>query len=246
VKTILSPQEYHYLYSPLRADPAEMIKYTIKSLCVSGQLEIFSKLIYINPGEKYKRSRVFLKLGSNYRKENNYSVSDLFILSLFKETEELRFFEIRQQINTLLDEKLSDFKSKYVYKDVKARGLCRFKYFLTRKGRYEKKICANLIDTVDKDIDKLLQNEKLINSYLSDMGANIIFLDEITLTKLKKTLHGIDELNLLFGLDIEDIEGTYSYGGMGGGMGSFGSYSGGGFSGFGGGSFGGGGAGGSW
>jgi len=222
-----------------------MIKYAIQGLCASGQLEIYSKLIYINPSQKNKRSRAFLKLGPNYRKENNYTFSDHFLLSLFKEGEELRFYEIRQQINTLLDENLDDFKSKYVYKDVKAKGLCFLKYFLTSKGRFEKKNCANLIDTVDKEIDKLLKNEKLLNTYLSDLGTNIILLDEITLTKLKKTLPGINELNLLFGIPVEEISGTYSSGGFGGfGGGSYGG--GGGFSGFGGGSFGGGGAGGSW
>ena len=241
MKTLLKPQEYYYLYSPLRSDPIEMFKYTFQSLVVDEHIDIYYKAIFINKNEKYKRQRLFLKLGNKYSTTNSYTKAEEFILSLLKTQDELRPYEIKSLAMDELDDDIENFKSNYVYEDVKQLGFCFLKCFLTSKGREARNRYANLIEVIDKDIDSLLRTETILQTQLDELGTGIIFLEETTLNKLKKTIPNLDELSAMF----EIITSASTYGGSGGYSG--GSYGGGGsFGGYGGGSFGGGGSGGSW
>lgn len=247
LKTNLKPQEYYYLYSTLRANPAEMIIYALKSLCVSGDLELYSKYLIIPKSSQRKRSRAFLRLNTTAQKREKSSAEEL-ILSLLKEGEELRVYEIRLRLDDTFDEKLSVFKDKYVYEDVKAKGYTWLQYFLTTKGRTERKNCANLIDDIEKEAKLPNPDTTKLNQMLIDLGSNTILLDDDVLRKLKIYKPEYGELDLLFGVGMDSYSDSngYSIGGIGM-YGSSGGYSGGGgFSGFGGGSFGGGGGGGSW
>lgn len=247
MKTNLKPQEYYYLYSTLRANPAEMIIYTLKSLCINEDLELFSKYIFITKSSEKKRSRAFLKLNTTAQKRERSTAEEL-ILSLFKEGEELRVYELRLRIDDKFDEKLSVFKDKYVYEDVKAKGYVWLRYFLTSKGRTERKNCADLIDGSEKESKLLKQDTTKLNQMLIDLGSDSILLDDDVQIKLNIYKPEYRELDLLFGVGVDSYSDSngYSIGGIGmyGGGGFSGG--GGGFSGFGGGSFGGGGGGGSW
>ena len=240
MKTPLRPQEYYYLDSPLRSGTIEMLKYTLQGLHADGHLEIFYKAIYINPNERYKRSRLFIKLGPAYKASNTYSLAEKFLLSHFDENA-LRAHEIRNKIMDVLDWKIRKFKYKYVCNDVHTQGLVSFKWFLSFEARRERKRITKLLDEIDETIDVLLQNKSLLDQKLQELGTHYIFLAETTLTKLQKKVFLLDELVRFFVLPRVG-DGSMSFGSISGG----GSYSSGGFSGFGGGSFGGGGSGGSW
>jgi uncharacterized membrane protein YgcG len=162
-----------------------MLKYTLQGLCVTGHIQLYSKLIFINRRAKYKRSRVFARLGPAYSLQFEYSKSEKFVLDLFDKPE-LRLYEIRQRINKGLDEKIKLFKKQYVYHDIKSLGLCRFRFLPTKKGREEKNNCAATIDQIDKEIDSLLHDNEKLTTLLEDLGSNLVFLEKETLDKLKK------------------------------------------------------------
>lgn len=239
----IKPQEYYYLDSPLSSDPIEMLKYTFQGLVVDSHITACYKFLLINKNEKYKRKRIFIKLGDQYNKNNSYSKAEQFVISLFKDQEELRLYEIKKLILDSLDDDIANFKSKYVYEDVKRLGLCSFKYLLNKKGSEAKNTYASLIEILDANIDDLLKTETILQIHLKELGTGIIFLEATTLDKLKLIVPNLDELASIF----EIITDEMTYGG--GGYSSYGGggySSGGGFGGFGGGSGGGAGSGGTW
>lgn len=218
-----------------------MFIYALKSMCVSGKLELYSKNVVVG---KRLRSRAFLRIGEAI--EDN-SVAEKIILSLFKSGEELRLYELRKRLEAETDVKT--FKSYYVYEDVKAKGFCMLQYFTTSAGRRERKICANLIDETERDVNAIAENADRKKSRLGELGTNTVLLEDRVQKRLGIYRKEFPELELMFGVGAEAAveAGGYTIGGTGYGVGGFGGgYSGGGFSGFGGGSFGGGGAGGSW
>ncbi len=123
MKILLRPQEYYYLYSPLRSDPIEMFKYTLQGLCYEGHLDICYKNIYININDPHKRSRAFVKLGSGFKNTNSYSSAETLVLSLF-EKGELRLHEIKKAALLKLEGKIKNFKSEFVYLDVLNQNYC--------------------------------------------------------------------------------------------------------------------------
>ena len=211
-----------------------------------GDLKLFSKYVSIPKSSERKRSRAFLKLNPNKEKRENTTAEEL-ILSLFKLEEELRVYELRLKLDEKFDKRLSGFKDEYVAKDVKAKGYTFGKYFLTSKGRKERKFCADLIDNTEEEAKLKVQNQSLLKQMIEELESNIILLDDDISIKLKLYKPEFKELDLLFGVGVDSYSDSngYSIGGMGG-YGSGSGFSGGGFSGFGGGSFGGGGGGGSW
>lgn len=196
VKTNIKPQEYYYLQSPLRSDAIEMLKYALQGLSITGHIVIYSKLIFINKNAKHKRRRIFAKLGPKYNLHGSYSKSESFLLSLFDKPE-LRLYEIRNRLLKKLDEKIDKFKTDYVYNDIKEFELCKNKFFLTEKGREEKKHIGLIIDQINEKIDSLVLNENELKTLLEDLGSNLIFLEEETLSKLKQNIPLLTELSFL-------------------------------------------------
>src|SRR6218665_890186 len=221
-----------------------MLKYALLGLDMEGYIEIFYKKIYINKNARYKRSRMFIRLGSNHRPDNAYTSAEAFLVSKINKPE-LRLYEFRNAIAIGLDKEVNSFKREYVYNDVSAKGFVLLNWLLSRKGRSRIRTCKRLIGELDTKIDPLLRNESQLHQKLSELGSNIIFLEDTTLKKLGKKTHDLEELNHYF--EPAGSGGGYgyiSYGGFSGGYG--GSSGGGGFGGFGGGASGGGGSGGSW
>lgn len=241
----LKPQEYYYLSKPYRAEAEELLKYTFQSLAVDGHINAYYKAIYINRNEKYKRQRIFIALGSNYKPTHPYSKAEQFVIDIFKGRGELRLYEIKHYLLDKLDDDIKGFKTKYVYQDVKALKLCHLRYFISSEGRNAKNNYADLIELIDSNIDDLLRTENVLNIHLKELGTGLVFLKESTLDKLKQKVTNLDELAAMF----EILTDSVSYGGFGGyygGMGGGGFSGGGSWGGFGGGMGGGGGSGGGW
>ena len=239
----LKPQEYYFLYSPTRAVPEEMLKYTFQSLVLEGHLQSYYKYIYINPNERRTRSRLFLAYGKNYNPLTTYSKAEQFVLSLFTVNEELRPYEIRLKILEKLDKDLRKYRTDYVYQDVHQMGYVWLTCFLTSAGRAAKKEYATLIEILETDSTDLQKNPGVLQSHLKELGTGIVLVDEKARDLLAIKVPDLDEIAAVF--EVITGDNTYGSSGMSGGFG--GGYSGGGgFGGFGGGSFGGGGSGGSW
>ncbi len=246
MKTTLRPQELYYLNKPVFSDPVEMLKYTFQGLCLDCHLEIYYKYIFINKNEKYKRKRLFLKLGSNYKVTNKYSKAETLLLSLFDKPE-LRLYEIKNSLMKEFGKKIRKYKYQYVYKDLLELRLCSLKVFLSSEARKEVKKLKHLIEEPDKNIDFLLNEDEKLSEKINELGANIIFLEDVTLKKLNKNINSLFDLNSFFEFDKSNFSGSYiGYGGLsyGGSFSEFGSGSS--FEGFGGGFSGGGGSGGGW
>lgn len=240
----LKPQESYYLNRPVLSDPVEMLKYALLGLDVEGHIDIFYKKIYINKNARYKRSRMFIRLGPNYNTSNKYTSAEEFLISKIDKSE-MRLYELRNAIADGLDKKIYEFKRLYVYNDISLKGLILRSWLLSSTGRKEIKSCKRLIKELDKNVDLLLRNETKLRETIHQLGSNIVFLEDSTLKKLNKKVVDLEELNRFF--DPRSSVGGYgyiSYGGFSGGYGG-GNY-GGGFSGFGGGMSGGGGSGGGW
>ena len=242
----LKPQEYYYLYSPRRAVPEEMFKYTFESLAIEGHLNYYYKAIYINSTEDRKRNRLFLCLGKNYNPNNNYTFAERFVLSLFEEKQELRPYEIRLKALEKLNDTIDEFRTVHVYNDIQKLGYCWLRIFLTSAGRSAKKEYANVIDSLENDTDTLLKTPGVLQALLKDLGTGIILVDDAAIKKLKLTVPNLKEIAAVFEIITSSSGGsTYGGGGFYGGGGGY-SGGGGGFGGFGGGMGGGGGSGGSW
>lgn len=240
----LKPQEYYFLYSPKRAVPEEMFKYTIESLVLDGHLHYYYKAIYINQNHRRQRARLFLCLGKNYNPTHPYSVAEAFILSVFNKDEAIRPIEIKQRVLDKLSDDIFNFRDAIVYQDVKKMGLTWMRRFLTSKGRTAKKQYANVIDALENDTARLLKTPNVLNIHLKDLATGIILLDDVTIKQLSLTVPDLKEIAAVFEI-ITSAGGTYSSSGFYGMSG--GGYSGGsGWGGFGGGAGGGGGSGGSW
>lgn len=244
----LKPQEYAFLYAPIKSDAIAMFRYTVQSLVINKHLKVYSKSIYINKRAKYPRLRTFISLGESYNLQNTYSLAEQFVLNLFIDKDELRIHEIMQTVLNTFDKDINQFKKEYVYKDVDKKGLCFSSYFLNFKGIKAKWAYYSLLETIDRDVDELLNNSALLQQYLIDIDSGILFLEDKTIKKLQLHVPNLDEIEFAFDAFLNPIRsygsGGYSY--YGGGTGGGGGYSGGGFGGFGGGGFGGGGSGGSW
>lgn len=247
MKTNLKPHVFYYLYSPLRSDPAHMIKYTLLGLYVEGHIDVYYKSIYVTKNAKYKRPRIFIKKGKRYNSESKYTPSEALVLSQINKPE-MRLHEFKNAMLNQFTGQIGKFKYDYVYKEVKALGFCYFTWLLNSSGRRARKSCENLIDEIDKNIDSLLLQENYLKERVNGLGANIVFLQDITHKKLNIKLINLDELYDHFNPQHgrgSDGSGSYiSFGGLStGGMSSGG---GGSWGGYGGGSFGGGGSGSSW
>lgn len=231
----------------MRADSAEMFKYTFQSLVMEGHVAYYYRSIQLTKNDWRKRPRIFLKLGQQYKETNTYSVAEQFVINILKTKDELRIHEIKNKALELLDKDIRNFKYDHVLKDVKKLGLCTFKYFLNSKGRKVKRYYKNVIDTVEEDIDHLVKNKKVLDSHLNYLNTGIILLDDDVVEKAGKKVPNLDEISAAFEIILTNTTGI-TYGGVGWGGFSGGGYSGGGggFSGFGGGASGGGGSGGSW
>ena len=190
----LKPQECYYLNRPVLSDPVEMLKYALLGLDMEGHIEIFYKKIYINQNARYKRSRMFVRLGPHHQAMYPYTSAEAFLVSKINKPE-LRLYEFRNAIAGGLDKKVDDFKSQHVYDDVSAKGFVLLSWLLSSKGRSRLKACKRLIRDLDKDIDLLLQNNAELNKKLEALGSNIIFLEDVTLKKLRKKTHDLEELN---------------------------------------------------
>jgi len=230
-----------------------MIKYAFQGLSILGHISVFYKQVKLTERAKYSRKRIFSKLGPVYNKKNNYSEVEKFILSLYEEGKEYRLFHLRNKILKLLKEDISDFAKDYVYPDVKKLGFCNAKFILTKKGRFQKELCAELIDYTEKNITGLLKSPVALQDLVNDLGPNIIFLEKSVFNKIKKVITKIGDYDTALAIEDNAFTDTFTYsvfdgssymGGFAGG-GGFGG-GGGGFSGFGGGSFGGAGSGGGW
>lgn len=240
----LKPQEAYYLNRPLLSDPVEMLKYALLGLDAEGHIEIFYKKIYINRNARYKRSRMFVRLGVNYNKTHPYTSAEHFLVSKIDKPE-LRLYEFRNAIASGLNNNISEFKSEYVYNDVLSKRFILIRYFLSKSGRQQIRNCKRLVKEIDKSIGTHLLHKTTVDEKLGLLGANLIFLEDETLKKLNKRIIDLEELNHYFDPQMSSNGyGYVSYGGFSGGYGG-GSYVGG-FSGFGGGASGGGGSGGAW
>lgn len=242
----LKPQEYYYLYSPRRAVPEEMFKYTVESLVLEGHLNYYYKAIYIHSNADRKRNRLFLCLGKSYNPKHNYSVAERFVLSLFEEQQELRPYEIRLKALDKLNDNIDEFRTLYVYQDIQTLGYCWLRIFLTSAGRKAKKDYARLIETLENNTNTLLKTPDVLQAHLKALGTGIVLVDDAAIKTLKLTVPNLKEIAAVFEIITSSGGSTYGssggfYGGGGGG------YSGGGsWGGFGGGMGGGGGSGGSW
>ncbi|MBI3520986.1 MAG: hypothetical protein HY062_16730 [Bacteroidetes bacterium] len=242
---ILKPQEYYYLYSPRRAVPEEMLKYTFESLVLGGHLQIYYKDIYINAQQKRKRPRLFVSLGNAYNSSNSYTHAETFVLSLFTPNEALRVHEIKEQVLLKLHNDLRKFRTEYVYKDVKAMGLIWLRLFLTVKGRAAKRAYNNAIETIENNTTALLKNPELLQKQLSVLGTGIVLAEAIALKRLNIKVPDLKEIAAIFEIVIMN-RNTFSGRGLYGLGGSSSSSGGSDFGGYGGGAGGGAGSGGSW
>lgn len=245
----LKPQEYYFLYSPKRAVPEEMLKYTIESLVLEGYLQYYYKAIYVNPNHNRKRTRLFICLGKNHTPQNTYTHAEKFVLDIFTKDEALRPIEIKLRILDKLNDDIFKYRDEIVYKDIKSMGLVWMRRFLTSEGRSIKKQYANVIETLETDTVDLLKMPSVLDIHLKDLATGIILLDDATIKKLNLKVPDLKEIAAVFEI-ITSAGGTYSSAGFYGGGYSGGGFSGGGggggWGGFGGGMGGGGGSGGSW
>ena len=192
-----------------------MIIYTIKGLCLRGELEIFSRFILITSSDTKKRRRTFIKRNPDSLKQNISSAEEL-ILGFFEPGEELRLYELRWRIENRLKKKLKDFKEQYVYKDVKEKNFCFLTCFLTSAGRAEKKRCAALIDATEY-LAKLSElDDPKLKQNLLDLAGNAIFLDGAAQKKTGLYKPEFNDLDLLFGVGKDNLppDGSYTNNGM--------------------------------
>lgn len=242
----LKPQEYYFLYSPKRAVPEEMLKYTVESLVLEGHLQYFYKEIYINPNHNRKRARLFLCFGQKYNGTFPYSVAEAFVLSIFKPNEAIRPIEIKQRLLDKLSDDIFNFRDDIVYQDIKKMELTWMRRFLTSKGHAAKKQYSDIIDNLEKDTTRLLQTPNELNNLLKELATGIILLDDATIKQLNLKVPKLKEIAAVFEI-ITAAGGTYSSSGFYGiGGGGYSGGGGSGWGGFGGGAGGGGGSGGSW
>lgn len=197
METVISPEEFYYLYSPIASDPAQMFKYTLLGLCFDSQVEAYYKEVYITRNARYKRPRIFLKRGTAFNTQSNYTTSEKFVLSLIAE-KEMRLFELRNVCLKRLEGDIRNFKYDYVYKDLDARGFCLSQWLLSSKGRKIKRSIESLIDDLDENIDGLLNDKSKLQIKVKTLGKHLIFLNDETLSKMNIHIINLDELYSLF------------------------------------------------
>jgi uncharacterized membrane protein YgcG len=245
LKTILKPQEYCYLESPWNSDPGSMIKYALQGLCVSGDLETRVVSELVGRRVKHKRSKAYFTVTEQANRKTEFTSAEKFVLSLFHKPN-MQVKDVRSKLMLELDDNIYRFKNDFVYRDLRDKGLCAFRYFLTSIGRRERSNCAYLIDHLDANVDSMIRQSPILTNHLDELGSNLVFLEPITLTKIKKALPDLSALSFA---QIADNSSDWSFDYFGSDWGGFdtGGDSDSGFDfDFGGGEGGGGGAGDSW
>ena len=246
--TILKPIDYEYLRSPFFADGGELIKKCLQQLCLAKILYVEERWMYIDNRETKKRPRLYFKRGDFFHQYNTQLESELFFLAAFKYENELSLTQIRWLIKNAFGRDVQIYAN-MVYRDLKKRSLCNFKYFPSSNARKECRNIKSRVSQIEKNIDSLLKDLPSLNSELNALGLNVIFLNKRTLEKLQSIDKNVENLGLLQLLEGSETFSSWdllSTVGYIGGLDSFGSADfGGGFEG-GGGESGGGGSSGDW
>jgi uncharacterized membrane protein YgcG len=242
---LLKPQEYYYLYSPRRAVPEEMLKYTFESLVLDGHLQIYYQDIFINAHQKRKRPRLFVSLSNTYNAAHTFSHAERLLLSLFTANEPLRVHEIKEKVLAKLQNDLRKFRTEYVYKDVQLLGYTWLRFFLTSKGRKAKRAYNKAISTLEDKTAAVIKDPALLQKQLDVLGNGVILVDNRVLKRLNIKVPDLKEIAAIFEI-VTMNNNKFSGGGMYGIGGSAGGSSSSNYGGYGGGSGGGAGSGGDW
>jgi hypothetical protein len=184
--TILSPTEYQYLSSPYWSDGTAMVKTTFQELCLKNVLCIESRMLVVDKRDGRKRKRNFLKLSENYTPASSLSLAEDRLLSLFEIKTEWSFSEIRSYVLKHFSDKSDEFKYKYVLPDLKRKNFFTFPNILSRTARREKNDLKEKLESIDRNIDSLIQDQTLGNR-LKEIGLNIILLEKETIEKIKES-----------------------------------------------------------
>lgn len=245
----LNPVEYHYVASPFTCDGQELLKLTLQYLCLKDVIQIEQRWIAINKRERRKRARFFFKRGPQFEAYATESEAEKFVLELFQSYPEFRFYVLRHYIKNQFGKLGTDpFKSDYVLKDVRKKGLTLLWYFPSMEALNAKSYIKSQVKYINESVDRLVKNHpKELGDLLHQIGENILLLESETIDKINTVSEDIKKIKDLTFFEVlsrsfatMDVFFASDFGGFDGG------FDGGGFDGFDGGDFGGGGVGGDW
>jgi uncharacterized membrane protein YgcG len=247
--TTIGPHAYVYLRHPFLSSGETMLYHTILHLCFTGALKLQYWRVAAHPRNPHMVLRLFM---SRAPVPGPLSAAETFALDLFPTDQAISLAQLRTGMNKEIED-FEKFKFDPMRKDLRSAGLLWSTYFRTEAGRLACREVNAVVETLQTDIDTLLENDtERLSRYLDALRSNVVLLDEDTRYKLKRHVGKDPDVTAIFSiLTYLESGGVFanpsSLGlSIGGSFGGGGGGGGGGFGGFGGGGFGGGGAGGSW
>lgn len=195
---MLKPAEAQLLVFPIRSGGDNLLKIYLQDLCLRKIITAEYRLILLNKRDKIKRKRLFLKIGPNFHLQDMQSKAESFILEVFLRQKEVRFYQLRQHIVNRFGRKINQFKTDYVYEDLKEKGLIHYRYFLTDKGKNESAEVKKQIDYILDNYRALIQqNQQELIKRVNALKSHICLLPERIIFQLKKLNYKVLDLSSL-------------------------------------------------
>jgi hypothetical protein len=192
----LKPYEYYFVSNSIFASGEDYFRYIIQDFCLNGALELNLEWIELHPSEKRLRLRPFIGIGRNYHSFITNSLSEKFVLELFKNEPPLRIHQIREKFKTLLNYDVEAFKNGFIKKDLKQNGLSFFFSVPTIDGFRLKKEIKLTLNLIENAVLNLVEGEiKDLILLINSLGSNIVFLSKETIEKLKSIVKNLEEIS---------------------------------------------------
>ena len=194
----LKPYEYYFVSNPFFASGEDYFKYIIQDFCLNGTLELNLQWIELHPSEKRLRLRPFIGIGRNYYSYTTNSLSEKFVLELFKDERPLRIHQIREKFKTQLNYDVEAFKNSFIKKDLKQNGLSFFFSVPTLDSFRLKKDIKLTLNLIEKGVMNFVESEiKDLILLIHSIGSNIVFLSKESIEKLKTIVKNLEEISSL-------------------------------------------------
>lgn len=192
----LKPYEYYFVSNSFFASGEDYFRYIIQDFCLNGALELNLEWIELHPSEKRSRLRPFIGIGKKYHSYATNSLSEKFVLELFKNEPPLRIHQIRDKFKTQLNNDVEAFKNGFINKDLKQNGLSFFFSFPTIDGFRLKKEIKQTLKLIENAVANLVEGEiKELVLLINSLGSNIVFLSKETIDKLRTMIPNIEEIS---------------------------------------------------
>lgn len=192
----LKPYEYYFVSNSFFASGEDYLRYIVQDFCLNGALELNLEWIELHPSEKRLRLRPFIGIGRNYNSFTTNSLSEKFVLELFKNEPPLRIHQIRNKFKTQLNNDVDVFKNGFIHKDLRQNGLYFFFSFPTIDGFKLKKEINQTLKLIEKEVTNIVEGEiKELILLINSLGSNIVFLSKETIDKLKSIVQNIEDIS---------------------------------------------------